>query len=79
MDSAIPLAINHYDTRRSRSFKASKNGDLNKAKQAIEKGATREAKSKERMMERWLPLHIASLYYGHESMVSLLLKMCILI
>jgi hypothetical protein len=39
MDSAMPLAINHYDTRRSRSFKASKNGDLNKAKQAIEKGA----------------------------------------
>jgi hypothetical protein len=81
MDSDMPLAINHYDTRRSRSFKASKNGDLNKAKQAIEKGATPaiEAKSKEsRMIERWLPLHIASLY-GHESMVSLLLKMCILI
>jgi hypothetical protein len=54
-------------------------GDLNKAKQAIEKGANIEAKSKERMMERWLPaLHIASLY-GHESMVSLLFKMCILI
>jgi hypothetical protein len=48
MDSAMPLAINHYDTRRSRSFKASKNGDLNKAKQAIEKDANIEAKSKER-------------------------------
>jgi hypothetical protein len=45
---------------------------LNKAKQAIEKGDIIEASQKERMMmERWLPLHIASLY-GHETIISLL-------
>jgi hypothetical protein len=40
MDSTASLAINHYETRRSRSLKEFSDGDLNKAKQAIEKGAT---------------------------------------
>jgi ankyrin repeat protein len=48
---------------------------LNKAKQAIEKGANIEAKDSNGEM----PLHIASLYYGHESIIPLLLKTCIMI
>jgi ankyrin repeat protein len=56
-------------------LKASGDGDLNMAKEVIEKDANIEAKGED---DGEMPLHIASLY-GYESIISLLLKMCIMI